>query len=123
MKLRLHEIELGSQNLTSAKSFYQDLLGLSLSVDQEQLKVFNPGLSKIDFNLSTHFPPQTIAISFLCDNLQEMMDRLRAGGINFEGPSKSHLGMVCITFRDPNGYIIKVNEVTETSPLWLSVHD
>jgi predicted enzyme related to lactoylglutathione lyase len=117
MKLQLHEIELGSQDLTSGKSFYQDLLGLDLSVDQEHLKVFNPGLGKVDFNLSTHFPPQTIAISFLCDDLQEMMTRLQAGHISFEGPSKSHLGMICVTFKDPNGYIIKINEATEASPL------
>lgn len=119
MKVKLQELEFGSQQLDSGKNFYQELLGLELSVDQEQLKVFKPGLKEIDFNISTHLPAASVVISFLCDDLKEMMQRLQLRGISFEGPFASHLGMETISLRDPNGHLVRINQSTEASPEWL----
>lgn len=121
MKIRLQEIELGATDPEKSKEFYSLTLGLETSVDQEELKVFNSGVPGIDFDVSTHFPSKTVVTSFLTDNLQNVIDRLSANGIPFSGPRKSHLGMITIEFTDPDGYVIKVNQPTEESPVWLKV--
>lgn len=121
MKIRLQEIELGTNDPNKSKLFYNSVLGLETSVDQEGLKVFNSGVAGIDFNTSTHFPSKTIATSFLTDNLQNVIDKLSAIGVTFIGPKKSHLGMMTIEFNDPDGYLIRVNQPTDESPSWLKV--
>lgn len=121
MKIRLQEIELGATDPEKSKEFYNSILGLRISVNQEALKVFNPGVAGVDFNVSTHFPSRTTVTSFLTDNMQNVIDRLSANGIPFSGPRKSHLGMITIEFNDPDGYVIKVNQPTEESPVWLKV--
>jgi hypothetical protein len=37
------------------------------------------------------------------------MEKLTSRGIEFEGPKPSHLGMMAISFEDPDGYLVKVN--------------
>lgn len=119
MKIRLHEIELGAADLQSTTSFYQSVLGLSLNVDQPQLKVFDPGVASLDLNFSHHLSAGNMMMSFLCDNLDEVMQALRERDISFEGPVSSHLGMKSIVFKDPAGYIVKINMATADSPEWL----
>ncbi|MFZ2783726.1 MAG: VOC family protein [Sediminibacterium sp.] len=121
MKIRLQEIELGTNDPDKSKLFYSTILGLETSVDQAGLKVFNSGVTGVDFNMSTHFPTKTTVTSFLTDNLQDVIERLSENGIIFSGPQKSHLGMVSIEFNDPDGYLIRVNQPTEESPTWLKV--
>ena len=121
MKIRLQEIELGTNDPTKSKSFYRSILGLETSVEQAELNVFNSGVAGIDFNTSTHFSAQTTVTSFLTDNLQEVMERLSSHKIVFSGPKKSHLGMLSIEFNDPDGYLIRVNQPTTASPDWLKV--
>lgn len=94
-------------------------MGLDTIVDQENLKVFKCGIAGIDFNTSTHLPTKVMATSFLTDDLQSVIERLIANGIHFDGPKKSHLGMTTIEFKDPDGYLIKVNKPGDTSPTWL----
>ena len=119
MRLRLLEIELGVVNPQKSRDFYQQALGMAPAVDQEHLKVFNLANNQIDFNISTHFKPKETCITFLTDNLDEMMLKLKHESILFEGPSMSHLGMLTIVFKDPDGYLIKVNQATDESPEWL----
>ena len=121
MKIKLREIELGVTDPENCKRFYQCTLGLDLLIDQENLKVFNCGVPGIDFNTSTHFPTGKLAISFLTDNLNAVIEKLRFQEIDFEGPVKSHLGMNTVIFTDPNGYIVKVNAPTQESPAWMKV--
>lgn len=119
MKIKLHEIELGAADLQSTTSFYQSVLGLSLNVDQPQLKVFDPGVASLDLNFSHHLSAGNVMMSFLCDNLDEVMQALQQRDISFEGPVSSHLGMKSISFKDPAGYLVKINEATADSPEWL----
>ena len=121
MKIRLQEIELGTQDPTVSKSFYNSILGLEIVVDEESLKVFNSGVAGMDFNTSTHLPPKTILTSFLTDDLQAIIERLTTSRVPFDGPKKSHLGMITIEFKDPDGYLIRVNQRSDTSPSWLAV--
>lgn len=121
MKIRLQEVELGTNDPSKSKLFYNTILGLDTSVDQEELKVFNSGVAGVDFNTSIHLPSKTTMTSFLTDNLQNVIDRLSANGIAFSGPKNSHLGMTTIEFNDPDGYLIRVNQPTKESPDWLKV--
>jgi catechol 2,3-dioxygenase-like lactoylglutathione lyase family enzyme len=107
MKLTLHEIEFGTANPSASKAFYNSILNLDTVVDQDNLKVFNAG---IDFNTSTHLPPKVVMISFLTDDLQAVIERLTVNGISFDGPKPSHLGMTTIEFKDPDGYLVRVNQ-------------
>ena len=119
MKIRLHEIEFGATEVEKTKHFYQAIFGFETTIDQPNLTVFNLATSTVDFNISTHFAPQTVCISFLTDNLEEMIERLTSNAIKFEGPKDSHLGMLSIAFQDPNGNLIKVNQPSDLSPNWL----
>jgi catechol 2,3-dioxygenase-like lactoylglutathione lyase family enzyme len=121
MKIRLQEIEFGTQNLDVSKGFYKSVLGLDTIVDQERLNVFKSGVEGMDFNTSTHLPAKVMVTSFLTDDLQTVIQRLIAGGISFEGPHNAHLGMSTIEFKDPDGYLIRVNQPGDSSPSWLQV--
>ena len=119
MNIKLHEIELGTGDVQGTTAFFQTLLGLQPSLQHQELTVFNAGIKGLDFNISSHLPAGITAISFLTDDLSELTDRLRAAGISYEGPMDSHLGMTCIQFLSPGGYVIKVNTAGPDSPDWL----
>lgn len=121
MKIRLQEIELGTQNPEISKVFYNSILGLETVVDHENLKVFKSGIPGIDFNTSTHMPIKVVVTSFLTDDLQAVIERLTTSGISFDGPKKSHLGMTTVEFKDPDGYLIRVNQPGDASPSSLTV--
>lgn len=110
MKIRLQEIEFGSEMVDQTKNFYQSIFGLEAAVDQKNLTVFTLPTSTIDFNISTHLPAKSMCTSFLTDDLQEIMERLTSNSIKFEGPKPSHLGMISIEFKDPDGNLVKVNQ-------------
>lgn len=109
MKIRLHEIELGSAAVQASKKFYGETLGLDLAVENDGLNVFQSGAANVDFNTSAHFPQGVVCISFLTDDLTGIEKRLVTAGISYEGPKLSHLGMTCIQFNDPDGYLVKIN--------------
>ena len=121
MKIRLQELELGTQDATISKDFYNSILGLDTVVDQENLKVFKSGIAGMDFNTSTHVATKVVVTSFLTDDLPTVIERLTSNGIPFDGPKKSHLGMTTVEFKDPDGYIIRVNQPGDASPSWLTV--
>lgn len=119
MQLILHEIELGTSSPEASKAFYHSLLGLPIAIDQEQLKVFQPTATGLDFNFSTHLPSKVVMLSFLTNDLNAVMAHLTQHGKPFTGPMPSHLEMTAIQLEDPNGYCVKINMPTEKSPQWL----
>jgi catechol 2,3-dioxygenase-like lactoylglutathione lyase family enzyme len=121
MKIRLHEIELGTKDPAISKNFYTSILGLDAVIEKENLNVFQSGVAGLDFNTSTHLPTKNTVTSFLTDDLQTVIDRLNDSGIAFDGPKKSHFEMTTIEFRDPDGYLIRVNQPTAASPSWLTI--
>jgi dynactin complex subunit len=121
MKIRLHEIELGSASKSDSADLFQLLLGLKPKLAQDGLTVFDAGAEGLDFNVSNHVPAGVVAISFLTDDLAEVEKRLKEAAVAYEGPLASHLGMTTIRFRHPDGYIIQVNSRGNESPLWLQV--
>ncbi len=119
MKIKLHEIELGVSNPNASKEFYRSLPGMSMSVDQPALKVFHTGIPQLDLNFSTHLGQGEVMLSFICDDLEEAIALLSGKNIAYEGPVSSHLGMRSITFKDPGGYKVKINQASADSPAWL----
>ncbi len=121
MKIRLHEIEFGVRDTARSASFYSNILGLETSVNIPQLKVYSSGSPGVDFNVSTHIAPKTTLISFLTDDIHEVIKKLQREDVIFRGPVESHLGMHSIEFTDPDGVIVRVNQRGKDSPDWLSV--
>lgn len=120
MKIRIHEIEMGSNNLSAASSFFK-LLGLQPVIERDGLTVFDSGQRGVDLNVSKHVSAGATQISFIADDLKALMQYLTVHKIAFEGPYESHLGMLSIRFNSPDGIPILINTPTDSSPDWLQV--
>ena len=118
MKLKLHEIELNAKDPEASKRFYHDLLGIRINLDQKGLKCFDSGWSGLDLDVSVHFPGK-VSISFLVDDLDQFVKKLRGKGIEVDDPDDSHLGMRAVTLEDPDGHRVEIQATTEKSPYWL----
>lgn len=121
MKIRLQEIEFCARDTDKSKGFYQAVLGLDPVIDEERLKVFNSGVAGVEFNIAQQAPSCFVKTSFLTTDLDKLIERLQLTGVSFEGPVKSHLGMMSVSFQDPDGNLIRVNQPTKESPPWLKV--
>lgn len=121
MKIRLHEIELGSGHVSESTRFYSDVLELASTVSKSELSVFNTGTSGLDFNISSHIDPGKVAVSFVTDDLKAVIKKLQNSNTQFRGPYNSHLGMESIEFNDPDGFLVRVNQPGVNSPDWLHV--
>ena len=118
MKLILHEIELNMKNQEKTLEFYSDILGLNVKHKHDGLQVYDSGWAGLYFDNSVHYPNKT-SISFLTDDLESYVKHLSNKGINVNDPEDSHLGMKTVSFEDPNGIRIEIQEPTEQSPVWL----
>jgi catechol 2,3-dioxygenase-like lactoylglutathione lyase family enzyme len=116
--MKLHEIELPTKDAEASQRFYQELLGLSVRVDQPGLKVFGPGIGGLDFNISAHNPGRT-RVAFLVSDLDQVVGLLRARGLHIPEPFDSHLGMRGVQLEDPDGNLVVIQAPTERSPDWL----
>ena len=119
MFIRLHEIEMGDTQHNDAALFFSSVLGLPVKMNEHTLTVFDSGLKKLDFNVSDHLPEGVVRISFLTDHLQSVIQMLEKSSVQYEGPFASHLGMLAVRFKAPNGVEIVVNTATDSSPEWL----
>ncbi|WP_336517663.1 VOC family protein [Pollutibacter soli] len=119
MKIRLPEIESGVMDPARSRVFYNEVLGPEIVHQHDHLAVFNSGVGGVDVNIAAHLAAKQIVTSYITDDLGAMIDILNAKSIPFRGPEPSHLGMRMIEFRDPDGFLIKVNEATDESPEWL----
>ena len=118
MKLRLHEVELYSKDPEASKKFYNETLGLKITVDQKGLKCFDSGWPGLDVDKSVHFPGKT-SLSFLVEDIDRYVEELRAKGLQLDDPDDSHLGMRAIALEDPDGVRIEIQMPTDKSPDWL----
>jgi len=118
MKLKLHEIELNAKDPEASKSFYTDLLGIPVNVDQNGLKCFDSGWLGLDIDASVHFPGK-VSISFLVEDIDQFVNGLRDKGVQVDDPDDSHLGMRAVALEDPDGHRVEIQAPTEKSPEWL----
>src|ERR1700759_5037783 len=94
--MKLHEIELYTDNPEAENFFYDEILGLPVRLDQSQLKVFDPGVEWIDLNISSHYPEQKISLSFLVKDIEALYENLKSKNILVDKPKNSHLGLRAI---------------------------
>lgn len=120
MKIRIHEIEMGSSDLPTSRNFFK-MLGLQPSIEQNELTVFNSGQNGMDLNVSKHLSRGVTQISFITNDLKAIMQQLLEKKMVFEGPYESHLGMLSIKLQSPDGIPIVINTPTDSSPSWLQV--
>jgi catechol 2,3-dioxygenase-like lactoylglutathione lyase family enzyme len=118
LKIKLHEIEINAKDPEASKRFYNAVLGLPITVDQEGLKCFDSGWPGLDVDASVHFPGK-VSISFLVEDIDAFVKHLRAKGVEVDEPGESHLGMRAFALEDPDGYRIEIQSPTEDSPQWL----
>ena len=116
--MRLHEVELYVQDVEATKRFYHEILGLPLHVDEAGLKVFDSGRPGVELDASGHFPG-TVSLSFLVDDLDAVIQRLRVRGLQVGEPEESHLGMLAVSISDPDGYRVEIQSPTDASPSWM----
>jgi catechol 2,3-dioxygenase-like lactoylglutathione lyase family enzyme len=118
MKIKLHEIELSSEDPEASKNFYSGVLGLRVLQDHKGLKVFDSGWPSLDVDASVHFPGK-VSISFLVEDIDQFVGDLRAKGIQVEDPTDGHLGVRAVALEDPDGHRIEIHSPTDESPDWL----
>lgn len=118
MKIKLHEIELNAKDPEASKRFYNQVLGIPVSLDDEGLKCFDSGWPGLDVDASVHFPGK-VSISFLVEDIDVFVRDLRAKGIVVDDPGDSHLGMCAFALEDPDGHRVEIQSPTEKSPQWL----
>lgn len=118
MKIRLHEIELYSEDAKASRQFYKDILGLEVQHQIDGLNVFDSGWPGIDFDTSVHNKSKA-RIGFVVDSLEEFLNSIKGKNLKWAGPTQSHLGMNIIQLEDPDGNIVEVQEFTDQSPGFL----
>ncbi|HEX8278717.1 MAG TPA: VOC family protein [Segetibacter sp.] len=70
--MKLHGIELFSNDVERTKDFYSSVIGLRTKLDEDGLKVFDPGIEGVDLNISGHYPANKISLSFLVKDLDAL---------------------------------------------------
>lgn len=120
MRIRIHEIEIGTADLLAENIFFR-AIGVLPVLEQENITVFDSGIHGLDVNVANHLLPGTVQLSFLTDDLKTIMEQLLQRHIFFEGPFESHLGMLSIKIVSPNNIPVIINTPTDSSPAWLRV--
>lgn len=115
MRIRLHEIELSSRDTEASKAFYAGKLGFELNHVEKGLNVFDAGQPGVDFDTSIHLPGK-VRIGFVVDDIAAFAASLKAKGVPFEGPERSHLGMLILRLEVPDGHIVEIQQFTEGTP-------
>jgi catechol 2,3-dioxygenase-like lactoylglutathione lyase family enzyme len=119
MKLKLHEIELFTRDPAESRRFYGEILGIELHLQEPAgLNVFDSGWPGLDFDTSVHRPGKN-TVSFLTDDLDGLVQRLRAAGRDVPDPAPSHLGLSATMIEDPDGHVVVLQGLTATTPEWL----
>lgn len=117
--MKLHEIELYSENPEQSKKLFSDVLGLKLQLEEQNLKVFNPGIDGVDLNISNHYPANKISLSFLVKDLDAYLEKLNEKVVGISEPRQSHLGLMAVTLVENVICKIVIHSPTAESPEWL----
>jgi catechol 2,3-dioxygenase-like lactoylglutathione lyase family enzyme len=118
MKIKLHEVELFSQDPQASRAFYANVIGLDLNHSEDGLNVFDTGWAGVDFDTSRHMPGKQ-RLGFVVESLEAFRASLAGKQVKVEGPMASHLGMRILRLEDPDGNIVEVQELSTETPGFL----
>jgi catechol 2,3-dioxygenase-like lactoylglutathione lyase family enzyme len=112
---------LGTAKPEAARAFYEGVLGLTFSVEDEFIMAFEAGSARINFQKSQTpvVPPHGTAIGWNVAALRDTIRALAARGVVFErfdgmtqdelGVWSPHPGTGVAWFKDPDGNLLSVS--------------
>jgi catechol 2,3-dioxygenase-like lactoylglutathione lyase family enzyme len=115
--------DLGVKDLNRAKQFYEGTLGLTpVRTQEDEAIIYKTGNSRILVYRSQYAGTnQATAMSWIVDDVEGMVDKLKAKGITFEHydlPGMTlqgdiHVGgnMKAAWFKDPDGNILNIGNI------------
>ena len=134
MDLKLHHINLSTDNVASMSHFYRDILGLKIETQDlpvlEKNKGYNGDVAFVsDGHIQTHLAQKDINVGFRTghivnplerghiayrtDNLEAFKTHLKKNGIPFSDWDETAVaGWQQIFFYDPDGNVIEVHQIT-----------
>ncbi|MEM9026790.1 MAG: VOC family protein [Pseudomonadota bacterium] len=137
MKLKLHHINLSTNNVGEMETFYRDVLGLGSEPDMNAARVTDEGypgavafmtdgalqvhIAEKDLNVGYRTgkgvnPVERGHIAFRTDDIAEFKQRLESQGIPYaDFGDWAMTGWQQIFFYDPDGNIVEVHEVAPGS--------
>lgn len=107
-------------DMSKAKTFYENVLGLSVNDENDGGVMYSSGSSKLFvYNSSTAGTGQATCATWKVDDVAKSVDELKANGVTFEhydfpGSTREgdvHImgGMQAAWFKDPDGNILCVS--------------
>jgi catechol 2,3-dioxygenase-like lactoylglutathione lyase family enzyme len=107
------------KNLDVAKTFYQDTLGLTKVMENEEVLAFKTGRSTLFVYRSQYAGTnKATAVTFVADEVEQLVRTLRSKGVSFEHydlPRMTRQGDVHVAgpmktawFKDPDGNILSL---------------
>lgn len=110
-----------TRDLATTARFYEQILGLTLVVDQGDCRVYRVGGdSYVGFCQRQTAPqePQGVLLTLVTEQVDEWYRYLEAQGVTFEKPPADNprYGIYHCFLRDPNGYLIEIQRFHD--PAW-----
>jgi catechol 2,3-dioxygenase-like lactoylglutathione lyase family enzyme len=116
-------VNLFAEDLAGARSFYQEVLGLPLAFQDENIAVFkleNTMVCLRDVSEATELiAPAAVAsrnagsrflLAVFVDNVDALCAELTARGVAVNGPADRPWGMRTATFTDPAGHLWEIGQ-------------
>ncbi len=113
--VRVADITLMSRDVERRSAFYEKI-GLTKTLDHVGLKCFPLGDKELAIHEEMPQVPAGVRISLLVEDLDLLIKRFKEQGVKFEGPSKSHLGTMAISVRDPEGLGLEFHQLDKNHP-------
>lgn len=113
-----------TRDLNATASFYEDVLGLPLAVDQGSCRIYRVASGAfVGFCERTNAPekPEGVILTFVTDEVDSWAARLKAAAVQLEKEPamNEEYGIYHIFFRDPNGYLLEIQRFID--PDWRGV--
>jgi catechol 2,3-dioxygenase-like lactoylglutathione lyase family enzyme len=112
MKVKRIVANIGTQDVACARSFYQDVLGLDLLMDQGWIQTFGSGAAmSVQVSVASEGGSGTPVpdLSIEVDDVDAALERMKAAGFPIEyGPANEPWGVRRFYVRDPFGKLVNV---------------
>jgi catechol 2,3-dioxygenase-like lactoylglutathione lyase family enzyme len=112
MKVKRIVANIGTQDVARARSFYQDVLGLDLLMDQGWIQTFGSGTAmSVQVSVASEGGSGTPVpdLSIEVDDVEAALERMKAAGFPIEyGPADEPWGVRRFYVRDPFGKLVNV---------------
>ena len=110
------------RDLGASRAFYEDLLGLSLVLDQGGCRIYRIGkdsfLGICQVREGRSVAPDGVIVTFVTDDVDGWYERLAAKGVSFEKTPQSYaeFRIYHCFLRDPDGYLLEIQRFDD--PAW-----